>query len=62
MYLASREELSELREVFTYIDSKNDGYIDFEELQTAMLKIFDFETTERQVNKICAEDETLSYS
>ncbi|CAD8168820.1 unnamed protein product [Paramecium pentaurelia] len=62
LYLASREELSELREIFTYIDSKNDGYIDVEELQTAMLKIFDFETTERQTNKICGEDETLSYS
>ncbi|CAD8183794.1 unnamed protein product [Paramecium octaurelia] len=62
LYLASREELSELREVFTYIDSKNDGYIDVEELQTAMLKIFDVETTEMQANKICAEDGTISYS
>ncbi|CAD8186340.1 unnamed protein product [Paramecium pentaurelia] len=62
LYLASREELSELREVFTSIDSKNDGYIDVEELQTAMLKIFDSETAERQSNKICNEDDTLSYS
>jgi calcium-dependent protein kinase len=62
LYLASKEELSELREVFTFVDTKNDGYIDVEELQTALLKIYDSETAEKHAAKICCDDETLSYS
>ena len=62
LYLASKEELSELREVFTFVDSKNDGYIDVEELQSALLKIYDSETAEKHAAKICNDEETLSYS
>ncbi|CAD8151251.1 unnamed protein product [Paramecium pentaurelia] len=59
-FLATREELSELRVVFMHIDTKLDGVLDQDELQAVMLKYYDQSFVHQQINKICQHPLTYS--
>lgn len=40
LFLTSREEISELRYIFKYIDHKLDGIIDEEEMMMVLTKVY----------------------